>query len=150
MKPVTISVQNPYMKEVGERFVKTFLDVVIALTLVENRPLSGYRIIENIYEAFNVFIAPSVLYPTLHSMQKRGHIVKHKTTKRGGIFMLTPSGEAWLSEMVKALSNIRYNIVSLTGSWEKYAGLTFLLPRLIAENLEETSMSHPMFTTKTR
>ncbi|GEM_PF-6967586 len=137
---------NAYMREVDEKFVKAFLDVVIGLVLVKSRPASGYRIIERIYKVFNVFIAPSVLYPTLHSMVKKKLVVKHKTTRRGGIFMLTASGEVWLKEMVKALSNIRFSMMLLTGGCEEYLSSTSLLPLLVSEDLEPPD-DHPLLIT---
>ena len=142
-----IKYRDSIVREVGERFVKAFLDVVVGLSLTGEKPVSGYSIIEHIYEVFNVLIAPSVLYPTLHSMLRRGLITKQMTSNRTGVYMLTPKGEAWLKEMVEALSNIRYSIALLTGDWEKTLKFTSIFSVLVPHNIEEeTRVRYPLLT----
>ena len=93
-------------KEVKEKFCKNFLDLIVALILLRNEPITGYKMLTLIYENFGVLVAPSVLYPTLHLMEGRGLIKKRKITKRSGVFSLTEDGRAWAMERMRALTRL--------------------------------------------
>jgi len=93
-------------REVRERFCKNFLDLIIALTLLRNEAATGYKMLTLIYEDFRVLLAPSVLYPTLHLMEKRGLIRRRKITERSGVYYLTEEGRLWVKERMKALTRL--------------------------------------------
>jgi len=116
-------------KNVLERFVKAFLDVVVLLVLRNKGPLSGYRIIESIYELTGVFIAPSVLYPTIYQLRAKGFISKYEANRRGGVFILTDQGNEQIEKTLQAFLNLQ-NLISFLSSSE-IAGkrmLTIQLP----------------------
>lgn len=102
-------------KEMREKFCKTFLDLVIAITLLQNGSITGYRMLTLIYRNFGVLVAPSVLYPMIHSMEKKGLIKKEKTGKRGGVFLLTDNGKSWLIERLNALMRIIMDLERKSG-----------------------------------
>ena len=98
--------------DIKVRFVKSFLDVIIAFLLEIKGSLSGYRIIENIYIIAKVLIPPSTIYPLFRSMEKRGLIERLKVKKNGGIFRLTVNGEKWLHKTMGELTKIQVSILS--------------------------------------
>ncbi len=94
------------LKEIREKFCKSFLDLIIALTLLRSGPTTGYKMMTLIYENFGILVAPSVLYPMLHSMEEKGLIKKNKIRKRSGAFSLTEEGKFWVTERLNALTRI--------------------------------------------
>jgi DNA-binding PadR family transcriptional regulator len=92
--------------EVRERFCKNFLDLIIALILLLNEAVTGYKILTLIYEDFGVLLAPSVLYPTLHLMEERGLVRRRKITERSGVYYLTEEGRLWVKERMIALTRL--------------------------------------------
>ena len=94
------------LREVKEKFCKSFLDLIIALTLLRSDPVTGYRMLTLIYKNFGVLVAPSVLYPMLHSMERKGLIKKKKIGKRSGVFYITEDGKIWVIERLNALTRI--------------------------------------------
>lgn len=94
----------PVSKEDREKFYKTFLDVVILVLLIKDGPMTGYRIISRVYEAFGILVAPSVIYPMLYSIKERGLIKEKPITNRSRIFSATEKGKSWVAKRVKALA----------------------------------------------
>ncbi|MEM1507393.1 MAG: PadR family transcriptional regulator [Candidatus Bathyarchaeia archaeon] len=90
-------------REIRDKFCKTFLDLIVVLMLLRDGPMTGYKLLSHIYEAFGVLVAPSVLYPTLHLMEKRGLIKGDTMTNRSRVFSVTEKGKSWARERMTAL-----------------------------------------------
>jgi len=90
-----------------ERLIKTFLDCIVLLLLYEKGPLTGYKLIELIYDRFKVLVGPSSLYPLLHKMEANGLIAKMKpSSRKGGQLIITNKGKSFLLKMADALEQI--------------------------------------------
>ena len=90
------------LKEVRERCVKSFLDVIIA-SILANKPSWGYEIIANIHEKLHILLSPGAIYPVLYSMERKGLIVKHNGDGvRKRFYEITEEGRRWLREMLSA------------------------------------------------
>jgi len=94
------------LREIREKFCRSFLDLIIALTLLRSGPISGYRMLTLIYKNFGILVAPSVLYPMLHSMEEKKLIKREKIGKRSGAFYLTDDGRSWVIERLNALTRV--------------------------------------------
>ena len=96
------------LKSVKERFVKAFLDGIVLLLLYEKGPLTGYKLIELIYERFKILIGPSSLYPLLHKLETNGLIAKMASSSRrkGGQLTITDEGKVFLLKMMDAFERI--------------------------------------------
>lgn len=103
------------LKEVREKFCKNFLDLIIAITILRSGPITGYRMLTLIYKNFGILVAPSVLYPMLHSMERKGLIKKEKTGKRSGVFFLTDDGKFWVTERLNALMRVLIDLEKKSG-----------------------------------
>ena len=99
-------------REVRERCVKTFLDVIVASILTE-RASWGYEIIANIHDELHMLFSPGAIYPILYSMEKQGLIRKNGQSRKM-LFSLTRQGEQWLSEMLGASKYIPQLIMLFT------------------------------------
>ncbi|MHC1586468.1 MAG: PadR family transcriptional regulator [Candidatus Hecatellaceae archaeon] len=89
-----------YVREVRERCIKSFLDVIIAYLLLV-KPSWGYEIIARIYSKLHILLSPGVVYPLLHTMEKKG-LVKKEKLERKEVYSLTPEGRRWLKQMLDA------------------------------------------------
>lgn len=101
-------------KEMREKLVKSFLDTVIGMMILENGPLTGYKLIEFIYDRFGILIAPSVIYPTLYSMEKQGIVKRLKIARKGGPYTVTEKGKTWILERLEAMEHLFFE-------WQQYS-----------------------------
>ena len=100
------------LKEVRERCVKSFLDVIIASMLME-KPSWGYEIIANIHEKLHILLSPGPVYQVLYSMERAGLIqsTKDEGNGRRRFYFLTEKGKRWCKEMLKA-SKQAYDLIA--------------------------------------
>ncbi len=99
-------------REVRERCVKSFLDVIIASILMEKASW-GYEIIANIHEKLHILLSPGPVYQVLYSMERQGLIqsVKDEGNGRRRFYSLTDKGMKWCREMLKA-SRQAYDLIA--------------------------------------
>ena len=83
--------------------IRDRLDLTIISVLLNCGALSGYRLIEKIYEHTGVFVAPSALYPTLHAMVKRRLVKRVPGDGKGSLFMATSEGAHWAFKAIVEL-----------------------------------------------
>ena len=57
-------------ERITERHVKAFLDLLI-LTILNGKPMYGYKIIAAVHNEFGVLLSPGSLYPLLHALEKK-------------------------------------------------------------------------------
>ncbi len=58
-------------KRVQVKLMKGLLDLIV-LSLLNAKPMHGYKIITTIRRTFNVYFGPSTIYPLLNSLEKKG------------------------------------------------------------------------------
>jgi PadR family transcriptional regulator PadR len=78
-------------REVVARHVKAFLDIVV-LTMLNDKPLYGYKLIAAVHREFRVLLSPGSLYPLLHSLEGNKLI---DSRFQGGkiVYTVTPKGK---------------------------------------------------------
>ena len=78
-------------KIVIEKYVKTFLDMVI-LAMLNGKATYGYKIISVIHTEFGILLSPASLYPRLHLLENNKLI---ESNLGGGktVYCLTPKGK---------------------------------------------------------
>ena len=74
-----------------ERYVKTFLDLVI-LSMLSSKALYGYKIIAMIHKEFGILLSPASLYPLLHVLESQKLIESNSDNGRT-FYQLSPRGE---------------------------------------------------------
>ena len=105
--------RDAYQREIIERFVKAFLDLLV-LNILNNGTQCGYEILARIHKRLGVLISPGTLYPLLHILEERG-IIKNRLENRRKNYVLTRKGLEMLtilSRDVNTLSNIFINNAS--------------------------------------
>jgi DNA-binding PadR family transcriptional regulator len=74
-----------------ERYVKTFLDLVI-LSVLSGKALYGYKIIAIIHKEFGILLSPASLYPLLHVLEGQ-KLIKSNSDNGRTFYQLSPRGE---------------------------------------------------------
>ena len=92
---LTAAVKNGFepriLREMHERIIKTFMDVIIMAEL-RNGPLSGYDVISYINAKFNVLVSSGTVYSLLYSLERNG-LVEGVWRERKRTYKLTDKGE---------------------------------------------------------
>lgn len=78
------------IKEMRERVIKNFLDVIV-MTEMKNRSLSGYDIITRINNKFHFLVSAGTVYTLLYSLERKG-LVKGNANRRKTTYTLTEKG----------------------------------------------------------
>ena len=58
------------------KYVKTSLDFVV-LSILNGKPMYGYKIMATIHKEFGVLLSPGSLYPLLHLLEEKKLIESH-------------------------------------------------------------------------
>jgi PadR family transcriptional regulator PadR len=89
-KPVEV-----FVEQVKNRFVKSFLDLLI-LRLIEAEPRWGYDIIKETETAYKITIRHGALYPMLSKLEAKGLLKSRKELQKGRIrkvYEITETGK---------------------------------------------------------
>ncbi len=82
---------------------------VYILTILHEGPAHGYEIISKFKKAIGKDISPSLVYPFLKQLEKKG-LVKHKLkpvgAKKKKVFELTQDGKEFSSQLFKRFSEL--------------------------------------------
>ena len=81
------------------KLVKSFLDIIV-LSILNNGPQHGYKIIADIHRNFGVLLSPGTLYPFLYSLEE-SKLVEVKAEKRKKVYFITSLGRREMFNMCK-------------------------------------------------
>jgi DNA-binding PadR family transcriptional regulator len=71
MNATNLAISISRLKEMSSgKYVKTSLDLVV-LTILNGKPMCGYKIRAAIHKEFGVLLSPGSLYPLLHSLEEK-------------------------------------------------------------------------------
>jgi DNA-binding PadR family transcriptional regulator len=87
-------------RRIGEKHLKTFLDIVI-LAILNGEPTYGYKIIAAIHKEFGVLLSPGSLYPLLHLLEENQVIESH-SIKGKTVYQATPKGKEDFQRLLAA------------------------------------------------
>jgi len=96
------------VKQIEDRLIKDFLDVLILVELAKGRPLGGRDIIMLVNNKFGTLLSAGTVYSVLYSMEREGIIASGSEGKRK-VYLLTDKGK----ENIKAISGARQEIMTL-------------------------------------
>jgi len=76
---------------------------IILLSMLSEKPRSGYDLIKDIFLISNVFLSQGTIYPILYAFEEEGIIEAryHKTDTRSKIYYITPAGKECFQNMVR-------------------------------------------------
>jgi DNA-binding PadR family transcriptional regulator len=95
-------------REMHERIVKNFLDVIVLTKLgVGSEALGGYDVIKLVNEKFGILVSTGSVYAVLYSLERDGLIKGRSSRKR--VYTLTNKGE----EKIKTITKMKERILGL-------------------------------------
>jgi DNA-binding PadR family transcriptional regulator len=102
------------VENLRRRTIKTFMDMLILAELQE-KPLSGYDIINLIHRRFNVLVSSGTVYSLLYSLERKG-LVTADMDQRKRVYTLTSKGEKTLETVGRANGEINGLVQNLISS----------------------------------
>ena len=99
------------LREMYERVVKNFMDVLVMAEL-RNNPLSGYDVISLIHKKFNLLVSSGTVYSLLYSLERDG-LIEGKFNDRKRVYVLTEKGEKTIGAILSANDQIQNMLVNL-------------------------------------
>ncbi len=90
------------LKEIRERTIKNFLDIIIMVEL-KNDTLSGYDIITHVNDTYHFLVSAGTVYTLLYSLERKG-LIEGNANSRKITYTLTENG----SFMIEVILNEPY------------------------------------------
>jgi DNA-binding PadR family transcriptional regulator len=94
------------IKEIHQRIINSFLDVIIMGELLQNDSLSGYDVIRIFYKKFGILLSPGTIYSVLYSMERNG-LIEGKENSHKRVYNLTEIGEKTIKNMLNSIEEIQ-------------------------------------------
>lgn len=99
------------LKNMHERLLKNFMDVLIMARLTNNS-VSGYDVIAYVHKKFSFLISSGTVYSLLYSMERDG-LIKGKRINRKRTYTLTDKGEETIKVIQNANDEVQNFVVKL-------------------------------------
>lgn len=99
------------IENLRRRTIKTFMDMLILAELQE-KPLSGYDIINLIHRRFDVLVSSGTVYSLLYSLERKGFVTADADNRKR-VYTLTGKGEQILETIGRANGEINGLVQSL-------------------------------------
>jgi DNA-binding PadR family transcriptional regulator len=97
--------EEKVMKDMRKALIKHFLDVIVMVTLRNQRPLSGYDVLELAHHRFDFLVSSGTVYSLLYSMEREG-LVKGEFTDGKRVYALTEKGKSYVEELLRSKEGI--------------------------------------------
>jgi DNA-binding PadR family transcriptional regulator len=94
------------LKEFRERFVRSFIDILILAELKKRSPMSGYDVITFIHKKFHLLMSSGTVYTILYGLERRG-LIKSIQTSRKRVYKLTDKGVETINIIRKGKERIQ-------------------------------------------
>jgi PadR family transcriptional regulator PadR len=91
-----------YEKKVHEKFVRSFLDIIVMVVL-DSTPAHGYEIMAIVHKEFGVLLSPGTLYPLLHSLEDNG-LIEASYDDGKIVYRINSKGKQKFKDTLKAFS----------------------------------------------
>ncbi|MFQ6086725.1 MAG: PadR family transcriptional regulator [Candidatus Bathyarchaeia archaeon] len=104
------------LREVQERIVRSFLDVLI-LAQLRKEPKSAYDIIAFIHEKFHILMSAGAVYSTMYSLERDGLVQGNfaDRKRRARVYTLTDKGEKTIQAFLNVNDKIQLFVANLVG-----------------------------------
>ena len=94
------------LNEFHERFVRSFIDILILAELKKRSPMSGYDVITFIHKKFHLLMSSGTVYNILYSLERR-ELIKSIQTSRKRVYKLTDKGVETINIILKRKERIQ-------------------------------------------
>ena len=99
-------------REIYERTIRNFIDILILAELRKGYPISGYDFIEFIHQKFHIMMSSGTIYSVLYSLE-RDELIKGLQTSTKRVYKLTDKGEETINALLKARELIQSFMATL-------------------------------------
>ena len=120
------------IKEIHERIVKNFMDILI-MTELKNAPMSGYDAISFIHKKFHILISSGTVYSLLYSLERDG-LIEGKFNNRKRVYGLTAKGEETIQTIQQASERIQTFMLNLLKRFNNTKSLKEELDTVVYSN----------------
>ena len=86
-------------KDIEQRVVKEFLDVIILIEMKKQSNISGYDITGFVNKKFGGMLSPGTIYATLYSLERKG-IIAGESGRRKTVYHLTDQGQEVIDSLM--------------------------------------------------
>jgi DNA-binding PadR family transcriptional regulator len=93
------------LKNIHERMIKNFMDIIIIMSELRNAPLSGYDVISYINTKFSILVSSGTVYSLLYSLERNG-LVEGVWVEKKRTYKLTEKGEKTIATILNAHEKI--------------------------------------------
>jgi len=93
------------LKNMHERIVKNFMDIIV-LAELRNNSLSGYDVISYVHDKVHLLVSSGTVHSLLYSMERKG-LIEGKWTERKRVYKLTDKGERTIDSILNANDKIQ-------------------------------------------
>ena len=102
--------EHDILRQVHERTIKNFMDILILAELRKGRPISGYDFIAFIHRKFYIIVSSGTVYSVLYSLERDG-LIKGMQASNKRVYELTDKGEETIEAILKNREKIQ-NLMS--------------------------------------
>jgi len=95
---VDMSLQNVVARELYERLIKSFMDVIVLKKLKNGNLIGAYDVIALIYRRFRIFMSSGSVYSLMYSMERNG-LIEGTMDKSKRVYKLTEKGRETLENI---------------------------------------------------
>ena len=93
-----ISPRGNILTKLRRRLINELLDIIILDRVKSNPNITGYAIIEYLFQRFKILVSSGIVYSTLYALEREG-LIRGAWKGRKRIYKITPAGE----EIIKIL-----------------------------------------------
>jgi len=108
------SLKKEILREVQERILKSFLDMLI-LSELRKESKSGYDVITFIHQKFNILPSSGTVYSTLYLLEREG-LIKGGWVQGKRVYTLTDKGKKTIHAILAASEKIQLFFATLLGN----------------------------------
>ena len=107
----TEKTETKILKNMHERLIKTFMDIII-MTQLQKGPLSGYDIIAYIHTRFNLLVSSGTIYSLLYALERKD-LIEGIWDERKRTYKLTEKGQKQIQTILNAHEKINNLITNI-------------------------------------
>jgi DNA-binding PadR family transcriptional regulator len=111
---LVVSLKKEILREVQERILKDFLDLLI-LSKLRKESKSGYDVITFIHKRFNILPSSGTVYSTLHLLERDG-LIKGGLAQGRTVYTLTDKGKKTIHTVLASSDKIQLFFATFLGN----------------------------------
>ena len=97
------------------RTVKSFTDILILKHLKSHPLSSGYQILRQLYDGYDILFSPGTVYNEIYLLERKG-LIKSDGDDNGRIYCLTDEGQKALEKTAKTSKQIQEIVSEILSS----------------------------------